>query len=227
MLWGTDSIWYGSPQDQIQAFRSFEIADELVEAHGYPQLTPELKAKIFGLNGARVYGVEVPEQKKKTEVDPIGRKKAAYREQAAPTFETFGPQDRSRVRGAARRARRPAGLSARIGRRLGRAARRPAGWAGWTASPGGCVSARRWRRLTVPSRPPAWRSPCSRRWLAVAGPGYRFGLWSLGTGFALIRYAVYGGIAAAAISAVGLVLAPARAAGGAACSARSPGSRSG
>ena len=26
VLWGTDSIWYGSPQDQIQAFRSFQIA---------------------------------------------------------------------------------------------------------------------------------------------------------------------------------------------------------
>jgi hypothetical protein len=44
VLWGTDSIWYGSPQDQIQAFRSFRIADELVERHGYPVLTPELKA---------------------------------------------------------------------------------------------------------------------------------------------------------------------------------------
>ena len=26
VLWGTDSIWYGSPQDQIQAFRTFQIA---------------------------------------------------------------------------------------------------------------------------------------------------------------------------------------------------------
>ncbi|MGZ8255179.1 MAG: amidohydrolase family protein, partial [Burkholderiaceae bacterium] len=26
VLWGTDSIWYGSPQDQIQAFRAFEIS---------------------------------------------------------------------------------------------------------------------------------------------------------------------------------------------------------
>jgi hypothetical protein len=92
VLWGTDSIWYGSPQDQIQAFRSFQIADELVELYGYPQLTPELKAKIFGLNGARVYGVEVPEEKRKTEADRIGRKKAAYREQADPTFETLGPR---------------------------------------------------------------------------------------------------------------------------------------
>jgi predicted TIM-barrel fold metal-dependent hydrolase len=92
VLWGTDSIWYGSPQDQIQAFRSFQIADDLIEAHGYPQLTPELKAKVFGLNGARVYRVEVPEQKRKTELDPVGRRKAAYRDRADPTFETFGPR---------------------------------------------------------------------------------------------------------------------------------------
>jgi hypothetical protein len=92
LLWGTDSIWYGSPQDQIQALRSFQIADALVEAHGYPVLTPALKAKIFGLNGAAVYGIEVPARKKKAEADPIGRKKAAYREHADPTFETFGPK---------------------------------------------------------------------------------------------------------------------------------------
>jgi uncharacterized protein len=92
VLWGTDSIWYGSPQDQIQAFRSFQIADELIEAHGYPQLTPGLKAKVFGLNGARVYGVEVPAQRQKTQLDTIGRRKAAYREQADPTFETLGPR---------------------------------------------------------------------------------------------------------------------------------------
>src|SRR5947208_2483807 len=29
VLWGTDSIWYGSPQDQIQAFRAFQIAPRL------------------------------------------------------------------------------------------------------------------------------------------------------------------------------------------------------
>jgi predicted TIM-barrel fold metal-dependent hydrolase len=92
VLWGTDSIWYGSPQDQIQAFRSFQIAPELVAAHGYPELTPELKAKVFGRNGARVYGVDIPAQRQKTQLDPIGVKKAAYRDQPAPTFETFGPQ---------------------------------------------------------------------------------------------------------------------------------------
>lgn len=49
ILWGTDAIWYGSPQDQIQAFRAFEITPEFQERYGYPALTPERKPKIFGL----------------------------------------------------------------------------------------------------------------------------------------------------------------------------------
>ena len=58
MLWGTDSIWYGSPQDQIQAFRAFEITPQYQDQFGYPALTPEVKAKILGGNAARLYGVE-------------------------------------------------------------------------------------------------------------------------------------------------------------------------
>lgn len=41
----------------------------------------------------------------------------------------------------------------------------------------------------------------------AAGLGYRFGWWPLGTGFALLRYAVYGGVAAIVVSGLGLVLA--------------------
>src|SRR5207244_7242240 len=58
VLWGTDCIFYGSPQDQIQTFRAFEISSEYLERFGYPALTRELKAKILGLNGASVYGIE-------------------------------------------------------------------------------------------------------------------------------------------------------------------------
>lgn len=57
VCWGTDSIWYGAPQDQIQAFRAFDITSEFRERFGYPELTPRLKAKIFGLNSARLYGI--------------------------------------------------------------------------------------------------------------------------------------------------------------------------
>jgi hypothetical protein len=58
VVWGTDCLFYGSPQDQIQALRSFHISDEFQERYGYPRLTKELKAKILGLNGARLYGVD-------------------------------------------------------------------------------------------------------------------------------------------------------------------------
>ena len=58
ILWGTDSIWYGSPQDQIQAFRTFEITDEFQEQFGYPALTADSKRKIFGANAAALYGAD-------------------------------------------------------------------------------------------------------------------------------------------------------------------------
>jgi len=57
VLWGTDSIWYGSPQPQIEAFRTFEITPEYQERFGYPALTPELKHQILGLNAARLYNL--------------------------------------------------------------------------------------------------------------------------------------------------------------------------
>jgi hypothetical protein len=57
VLWGTDSIWYGSPQDQIQAFRTFQIAAELRAKHGYPEITPALRAKDFRTERAKVYSL--------------------------------------------------------------------------------------------------------------------------------------------------------------------------
>jgi len=59
VLWGTDSIWYGTPQWQIEAFRRFEIPQALVDAHGYTPLTRQVKEQIFGLNAARVFSVDV------------------------------------------------------------------------------------------------------------------------------------------------------------------------
>ena len=58
VLWGTDSIWYGSPQDQIQAFRTFQISEEYQERFGYPAITAQLRRKVFGLNATLPYGIE-------------------------------------------------------------------------------------------------------------------------------------------------------------------------
>ena len=94
VLWGTDSIWYGSPQDQIQAFRSFEISEALQEAHGYPAMTPDLRAKVFGLNATRPYGVDAEEVRRRARRDALGRGRLAYRESPDPHFLTRGPRTR-------------------------------------------------------------------------------------------------------------------------------------
>jgi predicted TIM-barrel fold metal-dependent hydrolase len=58
VIWGTDSIFYGSPQDQIQALRAFHITPEYQERYGYPELTKKIKRKIFGANAAALYEVD-------------------------------------------------------------------------------------------------------------------------------------------------------------------------
>ncbi len=94
VLWGTDSIWYGSPQDQIMAFRAFQISDEFQDKYGYPKITPRIRAKVFGLNGAAAYGLSPELVRKSTARDPIGRARLAYREEPDPSFLTYGPKNR-------------------------------------------------------------------------------------------------------------------------------------
>jgi uncharacterized protein (DUF1499 family) len=72
-------------------------------------------------------------------------------------------------------------------------------------------AAQRWRQVTVAVATAGLvLALVAALALLLAGPGYRFGWWSLGTGFAIIRYAAYGGIAAAVVSAAALILAPLR-----------------
>jgi hypothetical protein len=93
VLWGSDSIWYGSPQDQIQAFRAFQISEEFQQKYGYAALTPQLKADIFGLNAAAIYGVDPSQVKKAGNEDALSRIKAQYGENPHPTYATLGPRD--------------------------------------------------------------------------------------------------------------------------------------
>ena len=94
VLWGTDSIWYGSPQDQIVAFRTFQISDAYRNRYGYPQITPELRAKIFGMNATRVYGISAAEIKKVIAKDSVAGQRLAYAENPQPHFLTYGPKTR-------------------------------------------------------------------------------------------------------------------------------------
>jgi predicted TIM-barrel fold metal-dependent hydrolase len=59
ILWGTDAVFLGSPQSQLEAFRALQIPEELQEKHGYPALTPRIKAKILGQNAAQLLGIDL------------------------------------------------------------------------------------------------------------------------------------------------------------------------
>jgi predicted TIM-barrel fold metal-dependent hydrolase len=94
VLWGTDCLFYGSPQDQIQAFRTFQISEAFQERYGYPALTDDIRAKVFGLSSARIYGIDPVARDRSQAVDALGRAKANYARSPDPSFQTYGPRTR-------------------------------------------------------------------------------------------------------------------------------------
>jgi predicted TIM-barrel fold metal-dependent hydrolase len=91
VLWGTDSIWYGTPQWQIEAFRRFEIPPALIAAHGYKPLTRPVKEQIFGLNAARLFNVDVKAKINEIPKDYLTQIKMSYLDRGAdPSHHFYG-----------------------------------------------------------------------------------------------------------------------------------------
>lgn len=80
VIWGTDCLWWGSPQWCIDAFKRFQISDALCEKFGYSKLTREDKAKIFGLNAAKLYNIDPKAKRKGMPADALDKLKVAYSE---------------------------------------------------------------------------------------------------------------------------------------------------
>ncbi|MEW6268182.1 MAG: amidohydrolase family protein, partial [Thermodesulfobacteriota bacterium] len=94
ILWGTDSIWYGTPQWQIDALKTFRMPPRLMEEFGYPEITDEMKAQIFGLNASRLYGIDPDEVRCTLPEDQIAQAQRAYAELREPSLRTYGPKTR-------------------------------------------------------------------------------------------------------------------------------------
>lgn len=94
VLWGTDSLWYGSPQDQIQAFRSFQISKEFQDRYGYAAITPEIRRAVFGLNATVPYQISAEEVARHTSADRLAGVRENYRNAPDPHFRTYGPRTR-------------------------------------------------------------------------------------------------------------------------------------
>ncbi|MDR4493428.1 MAG: amidohydrolase family protein [Nitrospirales bacterium] len=91
VIWGTDSIWYGTPQWQIEAFRRFQMPDELQEKFRYPALTKDLKAQVFGLNAAKLFHVDIETKRQDVPKDYLNHIKMAYlQEGPTPSHHAYG-----------------------------------------------------------------------------------------------------------------------------------------
>jgi hypothetical protein len=58
VVWGSDAIWIGSPQWQIEALRRLEIPEDMQKKHGFKPLGPAdgpVKSAILGETNARLY----------------------------------------------------------------------------------------------------------------------------------------------------------------------------
>ena len=80
VIWGTDSIWWGSPQWQIEALRRFQIPENLQAKFGYKPITGRDRELIFGLNSARLFNIDVHAQLKAIPGDALSRMKTAYQD---------------------------------------------------------------------------------------------------------------------------------------------------
>jgi predicted TIM-barrel fold metal-dependent hydrolase len=90
VLWGTDSIWGGSPQGQIARMRSLKIRPDLIDKYGYSELTPAIKDQIFGLNAARLLGVDPKESRKAIKADKLTSVRDEYRQDPSPSHTQYG-----------------------------------------------------------------------------------------------------------------------------------------
>ena len=80
VIWGTDSIWYGPNRPVVDAFRAFQIPERMRAEFGYPELTPQIKEKILGLNAARLYGIDATAARGRRGRDDLGWISAARAE---------------------------------------------------------------------------------------------------------------------------------------------------
>jgi predicted TIM-barrel fold metal-dependent hydrolase len=81
VVWGSDSLWYGSPQWQIEALRRLEIPADMQKKHGFAPLgAPDgmVKTAIFSGNTARLYKLDLRSAQSAVTNDKVAAIKAEY-----------------------------------------------------------------------------------------------------------------------------------------------------
>src|SRR5262249_37068794 len=90
ILWGTDSIWGGSPQTQIVRLRRLKMTDELMNKYKYAPLTEQVKNQIFGLNAARLFGIDPKAKRQAIKTDRLTALREQLRNDPQPSNTQYG-----------------------------------------------------------------------------------------------------------------------------------------
>jgi hypothetical protein len=92
VIWGTDAVWTGAPQWQIDGFRRLEIPEDMQQAHGFQPLGPadgSVKRGILANNGFRIFGYD--RHAELTRADRFAAMKDSYlRDGANPSNLRYG-----------------------------------------------------------------------------------------------------------------------------------------
>jgi predicted TIM-barrel fold metal-dependent hydrolase len=90
ILWGTDSIWGGSPQSQIDRLRRLKMKPELIDKYKYPELTDAIKNKIFGVNAAKLFNIDPTAKRQAIKADKLTDLRRDYRQNPTPSNTQYG-----------------------------------------------------------------------------------------------------------------------------------------
>jgi uncharacterized protein len=81
VCWGTDALWTGSPQWQIEGLRRLEIPEDMQKKYGFKPLgtaTGSVKTAIFSGNNVRLYNIDPKKAELHLKQDRFAQIKAEY-----------------------------------------------------------------------------------------------------------------------------------------------------
>jgi predicted TIM-barrel fold metal-dependent hydrolase len=94
VCWGTDAVWTGAPQWQIEGLRRIEIPEDMQRKCGFAPLGPAdgpVKNTIFGANNARLYNINPKRAMLDIGTDRITAWKSEYEKDGpVPTHMRYG-----------------------------------------------------------------------------------------------------------------------------------------
>jgi len=94
ICWGTDALWTGSPQWQIEGLRRLEIPEAMQKKYGFAPLGAAdgpVKTAIFGGNNAKLYNIQPKRAMLEVGRDRLAAIKAEYEKAGAePSNMRYG-----------------------------------------------------------------------------------------------------------------------------------------